>query len=107
MACPAVEKLLISSAVLVGSGLVAVSRVYLHYHTVNQVLAGLAVGAVMGSLWWLVYVAALEPAGRALCASWVGQRLLIRDYSRVRNQARFEWEQLAKGQEAGGRKKVS
>ena len=94
MVCPTLEKLAIAAALLGGSGLVAVSRVYLHYHTANQVLAGLAVGAAMGSLWWACYAAALEPGGRALCESDLGQRLLIRDYSRVPNQARFEWERL-------------
>ena len=92
--CPSLEKLVIIAALFGGSAAVAVSRVYLGYHTERQVLAGLTVGVVTGAVWWVVYEVALEPIGRAVCKSWLGRALLLRDYSRVPNQAAMEWQQL-------------
>ena len=92
--CPLLEKLVLIAAMLGGSVAVAVSRVYLGYHSERQVLAGLGVGVVTGTMWWVVYEVVLEPVGRAVCKSWLGRALLLRDYSRVPNQATMEWQQL-------------
>lgn len=48
------QRVLVSAAALVVAALVAWSRVYLGYHTVRQVLAGCAAGAVCGVAWFAV-----------------------------------------------------
>jgi dolichyldiphosphatase len=56
----------------------AVSRVYLGYHTVPQVLAGAALGAVFGLAWSLVLVC-LRPARRRVVNSSLGHWLHLAD----------------------------
>jgi len=55
-----VERALVSVAALVLAGLVAWSRVYLGYHTVNQVLVGCTAGAVTAVGWFVATYVARE-----------------------------------------------
>ncbi|TPX74706.1 hypothetical protein CcCBS67573_g04020 [Chytriomyces confervae] len=43
------------------AGLVAFSRVYLHYHTATQVLAGIQIGTILGLVWYLFSTRILLP----------------------------------------------
>ena len=48
------QRLLLSILALLCAGAVAVSRVYLNYHTPKQVLAGSAAGAISALAWFMV-----------------------------------------------------
>jgi dolichyldiphosphatase len=51
-----IKRFIYSTVVLVGSLLVCYSRIYLHYHTEEQVLVGILVGTVVAILYyWLCY----------------------------------------------------
>ena len=79
---------------VVSSGLVAYSRVYLWYHTTEQVLAGLCVGTLAGAFWFGSYLAVFEPLGRCVVAQPWSQRLFLKDHSGVRNVVEFEFDAI-------------
>ena len=62
---------------------VTYSRVYLHYHSVAQVLAGGAVGVASGAAWFLLVEAAARPLFPALARSPLGRALWLRDCTHV------------------------
>ncbi len=68
---------------LAGTGAVGASRVYLHYHTVQQVLAGCCCGALAGLAWFAATEAALRPRFSAWAQLPWARWLLIRDCSHV------------------------
>ena len=49
-------RVLQSMVVLSGASLVCMSRIYLRYHTVRQVLAGSGTGAFLGIAWYITVV---------------------------------------------------
>ena len=61
--------------------LVAYSRVYLNYHTFDQVLCGCLVGIIYACFWYFLKMKYLDPVGIWLCKSKLFQWLCIRDYS--------------------------
>lgn len=76
-------RLLAAAAGAAGAALVAASRVYLHYHTLEQVLAGGAVGAGAGAAWFAVVQGALRPRFAAIAAHPLARWLWVRDCSEV------------------------
>ena len=70
--------------------LVCVSRVYLGYHSVEQVSVGMVVGVVAGSAWFGCYAMYLEGLGSRLAQQNWAKRFLLRDTSGIRNVAVFE-----------------
>ena len=55
-------RMVASLGITLGASAVAVSRIYLTYHTVRQVLAGCAVGAVF-ALFWFTFTGLLRSYG--------------------------------------------
>ena len=72
---------------------VAAARVYLGYHTLDQVAAGLGVGACTGGAWYALYEGALRrrlgpfARGNALC-----RYLLVRDGAHEADGLRVEYD---------------
>lgn len=91
---PALERIILTVSALFAVALICISRVYLGYHTGGQVMAGVIVGMCSGALWCKVYATLLEPIGPKVVALPWAKRLLLRDYSRIRNVSSFEWNVL-------------
>lgn len=65
------------------AAIVIASRVYLLYHSVAQVVAGAAVGAVAGGAWFAAVELWLRPQFPAWASSSIGRLLLVRDCTDV------------------------
>jgi len=66
------------------------ARWYLVYHTLAQVLVGLAIGAVAGAAWFYVVDPLLDRLG--VFTSPLARALLVRDYRPIPNVVQFEYE---------------
>ncbi|KAJ1618916.1 phosphatidic acid phosphatase type 2/haloperoxidase [Pavlovales sp. CCMP2436] len=77
--------------------LVALSRVYLGYHTAEQVAAGLCIGALSGSAWYHLYEAALRPNAARVLRSIrpLSSYLHLRDCSHLEDVVSWEAESMA------------
>ncbi|KAL4776064.1 hypothetical protein BDW60DRAFT_203905 [Aspergillus nidulans var. acristatus] len=73
-------RIVASLGITLGAGAVAVSRIYLTYHTVRQVLAGCAVGAVF-ALFWFTFTGLLRSCG---WIDWVLEHSIAR-FLRIRD----------------------
>ncbi|KAL4735995.1 phosphatidic acid phosphatase type 2/haloperoxidase [Aspergillus similis] len=73
-------RMMASFGITLGASAVAVSRIYLTYHTVRQVLAGCAVGAVF-ALFWFIFTGLLRSSG---WIDWVLEQSIAR-FLRVRD----------------------
>lgn len=73
----------VALAVHLGAGAVMFSRVYLGYHTVDQVVAGYCVGLGLGAAWHAVTEAYLRPRFASVTRWSVARALLVRDCSDV------------------------
>ena len=72
---------------------VAASRVYLGYHSVDQVLAGLSFGAAFAACWFGAYAALLRPRlGPWVRGSAACRYLLVRDCAHVADVVRAEYD---------------
>ena len=71
---------------------VALSRVYLMYHTPEQILVGALVGSVAGVAWFAVTEALLQPSFRAVAETPLARWLLVRDCSDCRDVLTAEFE---------------
>lgn len=91
-----VWKVLTSAAMFALAILVAVSRIYLGYHTLNQVIIGSLVGISFG-LFWYSTTKFLHSHGIIdyILDLSISQKLYIRDMGIVDNVARYEYEQWA------------
>ncbi|XAR69047.1 Phosphatidate phosphatase [Bertholletia excelsa] len=68
------------------------SRVYLGYHTVAQVIAGAALGIVLGGVWFWVVNSILRSYFPAIEESGFGRWLYVKDTSHIPNVLKFEYE---------------
>ncbi|KZV14441.1 lipid phosphate phosphatase gamma, chloroplastic [Dorcoceras hygrometricum] len=68
------------------------SRVYLGYHTVAQVFAGAALGAVLGGVWFWVVNNLLWYRFSAIEESAFGRFFYVKDTSHIPNVLKFEYE---------------
>lgn len=74
------------------SFLVCYGRVYLLYHSVNQVLMGAVVGLISGSSWFFLVHFVLSPFLFPKIVSWkISEILLIRDTTLIPNVIFFEY----------------
>ncbi|ORY83816.1 hypothetical protein BCR37DRAFT_280840 [Protomyces lactucae-debilis] len=87
---------------------VCLSRIYLAYHTVAQVLVGVGIGMVFGGIWFMVYEQ-LKQAGvvRWLCETQVAAVFLVRDteYETEVEQEWQRWRQAIQAEVHGRKKK--
>jgi dolichyldiphosphatase len=73
------------------ASLVAFSRVYLEYHTVQQVLVGAMLGSFAGTVWFLL-VRHIFSRYFYFIASWkISEFLMIRDYTPIPNILLFQY----------------
>nr|CAH8825438.1 unnamed protein product [Trichobilharzia regenti] len=73
------------------TSVVCCSRVYLLYHTVSQVLAGLTIGGTFGIVWFLVIQYAITRHFPRICDSRIGQFLMLQDFTNINNIMKFEY----------------
>ena len=66
-------------------------RVYLGYHTVDQVVAGSVIGAATAILWFVITQKLLTPWFPWLCSLRLFEFLLIRDYTDIPNVMWFDY----------------
>jgi dolichyldiphosphatase len=74
---------LVVVAFVCGGVAVTYSRVYLKYHSVSQVLAGVTCGAACGAAWFAFVEAWLRPRFPTLARSRLGRALWLRDCTHV------------------------
>jgi len=74
------QRLLLSIAALTSAGAVAVSRIYLSYHTPKQVLVGCTAGAIF-AVAWFGFTTYLRRAGWVdwVLDQWLARQLRVRD----------------------------
>ncbi|XP_032219495.1 dolichyldiphosphatase 1 isoform X2 [Nematostella vectensis] len=72
---------------------VAFSRVYLRYHDINQVAAGLLIGGAMGVAWFMFTQTVLTPLFPVITAWPVAEYLMIRDSTLIPSVMWFEYTQ--------------
>ncbi|CAH8481513.1 unnamed protein product [Schistosoma rodhaini] len=73
------------------TALVCYSRVYLLYHTSTQVLVGIMIGGISGILWFLIVHYAITPIFPRFTDSWIGQLLMLQDFTHINNFMHFEY----------------
>jgi len=71
--------------------LVSCSRIYLYYHTLEQVFIGLIIGAVYGLLWFYVVEKLIMPYSQNLVNTKLAEFFLIRDSSSIPDILWFEY----------------
>lgn len=71
--------------------LVAYSRVYLEYHTVEQVIIGGAIGSISGAVWFFLVHYIFSRYFAAITLWKVSEFLMIRDYSPIPNVQLFQY----------------
>ena len=70
---------------------VSYGRVYLGYHTVDQVVAGSVIGCATAILWFGITQKLLTPWFPWLCSLRLFEFLLIRDYTDIPNVMWFDY----------------
>ncbi|KAL0273982.1 UNVERIFIED_CONTAM: hypothetical protein PYX00_006530 [Menopon gallinae] len=86
---------------------VTYSRIYLQYHTWNQVLTGILVGFIFASIWFAATYAIFTPLYPTI-ASWkISEFLLLRDTTLIPNVLWFEYTNSRHEARARARKLVS
>jgi len=85
------RKHVLALSALLCAAFVAVSRIYLHYHTVEQVAAGLVVGGVAGMCWFFIVVTFLMPCAQQFVNTKLAEYFLIRDSSSIPDILWFEY----------------
>jgi len=86
-----VRKHVIAFSAVSSAAFVAISRIYLHYHTLEQVAAGLIVGGVAGMCWFFIAVTFLLPYAGQFVNTKVAEYFLIRDSSSIPDILWFEY----------------
>ncbi|KAG8199408.1 hypothetical protein JTE90_000276 [Oedothorax gibbosus] len=71
--------------------IVTYSRIYLQYHTWNQVMWGSILGIVLGSLWFLITQTTLTPLFPVIVAWPISEFLMLRDTTLIPNVMWFEY----------------
>ncbi|CAO3596855.1 unnamed protein product [Absidia cylindrospora] len=103
-----VWKLASMAAMLTMSSLVCLSRIYLGYHTLGQVIIGSLVGVVFGLIWYM----AMEGARTMGLVDMVldtslAQWLLLRDMRNIDNVLEWEYQNWVAWQASVSRNKIS
>lgn len=104
-----IEKILnktIVAACCLATILVCYGRVYLLYHTINQVIVGAIIGLTFGTLWFSFVHCILTPYVFPQIVSWrISELLLIRDTSLIPNVLFFEYTSTRQEVRSRSRKK--
>jgi dolichyldiphosphatase len=107
--CTPLEKLLNKTLIVacsIATMLVCYGRIYLLYHTLNQVLVGAFIGLTFGILWFLLVHCILTPYLFPQIVSWrISELLLIRDTSLIPNVLFFEYTSTRQEVRSRSRKK--
>jgi len=82
---------LVAFAALGSAVIVSFSRVYLYYHTVEQVGAGILVGCLTGSLWFYLVHVILTPMFPDIVNTKFAEFFLIRDSTNIPDILWFEY----------------
>lgn len=87
--------------------IVNISRVYLQYHTWNQVLGGTIAGLIFATIWFTFTHLILTPLFPVIVSWRVSELLLLRDTSLIPNILWFEYTNSRQEARARGRKLVT
>ncbi|KER32055.1 hypothetical protein T265_01832 [Opisthorchis viverrini] len=68
-----------------------IRRIYLFYHTPEQVYVGLALGTATGLLWFFFVHFILTPHFLSICDSSFGQLLMLQDFTHIPNVLSYEY----------------
>lgn len=81
----------LAAIAIISAVLVAFSRVYLEYHTIEQVLVGAVLGTVMGCVWFFL-VHNIFANHFFIITTWkISEFFMIRDYSHIPNVMLFQY----------------
>jgi len=86
-----VWKLIVTTASFCLAGVVTYSRVYLGYHTLNQVVWGAAIGSVVSLIWFVLTQFVFAPLFPMFVHSKLGEFFMIRDSSLIPDVLWFEY----------------
>lgn len=75
----------LTAACVLTSIVVSYSRIYLRYHTPNQVLVGLVLGLLFGALWFVFMEKIVGPYFPIIASMPICEMLLIKDFSLIPN----------------------
>ncbi|XP_058129958.1 dolichyldiphosphatase 1-like [Anopheles ziemanni] len=100
-------RLLVLAICWTAAFLVCFGRIYLLYHTLNQVLIGAFVGMVMGVLWFLLTHCVLTPYFPMVVTWRISELFLLRDTTLIPNVLWFEYTATRHEARARARKLVS
>eukprot|EP00111_Clytia_hemisphaerica_P002245 TCONS_00006298-protein len=71
--------------------IVCYSRVYLHYHTVEQVLIGLCTGLFIGTFWFYIVDTVFTPYFQSIANTKIAEYFFIRDSTNIPDILWFEY----------------
>jgi len=86
-----IRKHIIAFSSISAAVLTSVSRMYLHYHTLEQVVIGLVIGCVSGILWFCIVFSFCMPFAQQLVNTKLAEFFLIRDSSSIPDILWFEY----------------
>ncbi|XP_018577720.1 dolichyldiphosphatase 1-like isoform X1 [Anoplophora glabripennis] len=101
------SKFLIISSSLLMALLVSVSRIYLEYHTIWQVLWGAIVGILFATFWFALTYLVFTPLFPQIVSWKISEILLLRDTTLIPNVLWFEYTNTRQEVRARSRKLVS
>eukprot|EP00106_Octopus_bimaculoides_P016015 XP_014783457.1 PREDICTED: dolichyldiphosphatase 1-like [Octopus bimaculoides] len=84
-------KIVVSCLTCIVTVLVCISRVYLGYHFVSQVLCGALLGMILGAAWFCTVHLILTPFFPVIAASLIGEFLMVRDSTLIPHVMWFEY----------------
>ncbi|KAI5743853.1 dolichyldiphosphatase 1 [Diaphorina citri] len=87
--------------------IVSYSRIYLLYHTWNQILYGAIIGSILGTGWFIVTQLFLSPLFPLITQWRISEMLMIRDTTLIPNILWFEYTHCRQETRARSRKLVS
>ncbi|CAH1175746.1 unnamed protein product [Phaedon cochleariae] len=101
------SKFLIISSSFLMAVLVCISRIYLEYHTLWQVLCGAIVGILFATIWFALTYLVLTPLFPQIVSWRISEILLLRDTTLIPNVLWFEYTNTRQEVRARSRKLVS
>lgn len=86
-----IRRHVLSLSAVGGAVIVCVSRIYLYYHTLEQVFIGFVIGSICGILWFCVVEKLCMPYSQKLVNTKLGEFFLVRDSSAIPDILWFEY----------------
>ncbi|XP_030761150.1 dolichyldiphosphatase 1-like [Sitophilus oryzae] len=102
-----ISKFLIISSSMVVAVLVCISRVYLQYHSLSQVVWGVVVGFLFATFWFALTSLVFTPLFPQVVSWRISEILMIRDTTLIPNVLWFEYTNTRQEARARSRKLVS